>query len=206
MARTGLSRDSLDRERRGRIIGEDQHKGAIRARARELMRMDIGRGGGGRAASPTPAPSTRFSGGKGASREAVLKVIAWTKDSASPMAQAKYASRTRQSDPPEGGLLMVNEEGCALRGARGRGGNHVMGIEAGGREPVARRSAGHAGRTTGNAGGGASTEAPGGAHDFQRAGALDGGFSAPRPRGRPCAWGDGSGRRIPVRVCDPHGP
>jgi hypothetical protein len=47
----------------------------------------------------------------------VLKVISWTKDSVSPMAQAKYASRTRQSDPPAGGLFMVNDEARALRGA-----------------------------------------------------------------------------------------
>jgi hypothetical protein len=30
MATTRISRDSLDSERRGRIIGEDQHKAAIR--------------------------------------------------------------------------------------------------------------------------------------------------------------------------------
>jgi hypothetical protein len=42
---TRISRDSLESERRGRIIGEDQHKAAIRARTRELMRLDAGRGG-----------------------------------------------------------------------------------------------------------------------------------------------------------------
>ena len=45
MTTTRLSRDSLDSERRGRIIGEDQHKAAIRARTRELLRLETGRGG-----------------------------------------------------------------------------------------------------------------------------------------------------------------
>jgi hypothetical protein len=115
MASIAISRDSLDYERRGRIIGEDQHKGAIRARVRELMGMDGGRGGGRAAA--TPSPAQRFGLGKGTSRETVLKVVSWTKDRASPLAQAKYASRTRESDPPSGALLMVNEEGRELRGA-----------------------------------------------------------------------------------------
>jgi hypothetical protein len=120
VATTRISRDSLDSERRGRTIGEDQHKGAIRARTRELLRLDMGRGGGGRrqAPGPTPALGARVGGGKGASREAVLKIVSWTKDSASPMAQARYASRTRQSDPPTAGLVMVNEEGRTLRGAQ----------------------------------------------------------------------------------------
>ena len=54
--------------------------------------------------------------GKGTSRESVLKVVSWTKDRASPLAQEKYASRTRESDPPSGALLMINEEGRELRG------------------------------------------------------------------------------------------
>lgn len=83
MAITGLSRDSLDRERRGRIIGEDQHKGAIRARVRDLMRLDTGGGRGGAAAGG------RLGGGKGQSRETVLKVVSWTKDSASPGAAVR---------------------------------------------------------------------------------------------------------------------
>src|SRR6266849_1516078 len=120
MATTRISRDSLESERRGRIIGEDQHKAAIRARTRELLRLDIGRGGASRrqAPAPMPGPGARVGGGKGASREAVLKIVSWTKDSASPLAQVRYASRTRQSDPPHAGLVMINEEGRTLRGAQ----------------------------------------------------------------------------------------
>jgi hypothetical protein len=167
-----ISRDSLDRERRGRVIGEDQYKGAIRARTRELMRLDTGRpggghrvpggapgggsgevgrgyqapgaapgagarsggargglapGGGGRsgrgpgghqAPGTAPGAAARLAGGRATSSETVLKVVSWTKDSASPMAQARYASRTRQSDPAGVGLPMINEEGRELRGVQ----------------------------------------------------------------------------------------
>jgi hypothetical protein len=115
MAPIAISRDSLDYERRGRIIGEDQHKGAIRARVRELMAM-----GGGRAGSHTavtPSPAQRLGLGKGASRETMLKIVSWTKDRASPLAQARYASRTRTNDPPSGALHMISDDGRELRGA-----------------------------------------------------------------------------------------
>src|SRR5229473_1404817 len=115
MAPVSISRDSLDYERRGRIIGEDQHKAAIRARVRELMGIDGGRRGGRTVA--TPSSAQRLELGKGTSRETVLKVVSWTRERASPLAQAKYASRTRESDTPSGALLMVNEEGSELRGA-----------------------------------------------------------------------------------------
>jgi hypothetical protein len=115
MAPVSISRDSLDYERRGRIIGEDQHKAAIRARVRELMGMNGGRRGG--SATVSPPPAQRVGLGKGASRESVLKIVSWTKDRASPLAQAGYASRTRASDPPSGALVMINEEGRELRGA-----------------------------------------------------------------------------------------
>src|SRR5260370_36396754 len=100
MAHVVISRDSLDYERRGRIIGEDQHKGAIRARVRELMAMDVGRGSGHAVAAPSPAQ--RLGLGKVASRETVLKVVSWTNDVAAPLALAKNAYRRRESDAPDG--------------------------------------------------------------------------------------------------------
>src|ERR1700712_3276249 len=111
MARFGLSRDSLERERRGRIVGDDQHRAAIRALARELLGADLGGDAVRRSTSPWSFASAGFVAGKGTSREAVLKIVSWTKNSASPMAQAKYASRTRETDPPNFSLSMVNEEG-----------------------------------------------------------------------------------------------
>src|SRR6266481_2918436 len=84
------------------------HARAIRARVRELMAMGGGRAG--RHTAATPSPAQRLGLGKGTSRETVLKIVSWTKDRASPLAQAKYASRTRESDPPSGALVMINEE------------------------------------------------------------------------------------------------
>src|SRR5258708_14090120 len=118
MAPVAISRDSLDYERRGRIIGEDQYKGAIRARMRELMAMGGGRAGGRAVAAPSPAQ--RLGVGKGTSRETVLKVVSWTKDRASPLAQAKYASRTPGRDPPTAAVAMVQQEGRDLRARRRR--------------------------------------------------------------------------------------
>ena len=46
----------------GRIIGEDQHKSAIRARVRELMGMDGGRGGGRAAATQMTAVAISIRG------------------------------------------------------------------------------------------------------------------------------------------------
>jgi len=117
MARTSLSRDSLDHERRGRVVGDNHHREAIRARMRELLRIR-GRssGVGGRpAGAPMSAPAA--SGVRAPSNEAVLKVISWTKARHAPLAQAKYAARTREQDPPEASLTMINEEGRELHGA-----------------------------------------------------------------------------------------
>src|SRR5947209_5823669 len=115
MAPVLISRDSLDYERRGRIIGEDQHKAAIRARVRELMRTGGGRGN--LDATARASSAQHLGSEKGASRESVLKIVSWTKDRASPLSQAKYASRTRENDPPSGALVMINEEGRELDGA-----------------------------------------------------------------------------------------
>ena len=91
MARVSLSNDSLDYERRGRVVGQAHYREAIRARARELLGA-LHRGGaaaqvgGARQASSTAGRRT-------ASRETVLKVISWTKSRRAPLAQAQYAGR-----------------------------------------------------------------------------------------------------------------
>src|SRR5260221_7215171 len=63
MAPVAISRDSLDYERRGRIIGEDQYKGAIRARMRELMAMGGWTSGGPCRGGPVAGAASRI--GKG---------------------------------------------------------------------------------------------------------------------------------------------
>lgn len=108
MAAQALSRDSLEYERRGRLLHDRHYEAAIRARAREVLRLELGGLGGG--ATRTPAIA------KGVSRETVLKVISWTKSRHAPLAQARYAARTRDMDPPEQALEMINEHGTVLRG------------------------------------------------------------------------------------------
>jgi hypothetical protein len=113
MARGSISKDGLEYERRGRVVGENHHREAIRARARELLRVG-GRSGGGR---PASGASLAAFEGRGSSNQTILKVIGWTKTPGAPLAQAKYAARTREQDPPEASLTSFNEEGRSLHGA-----------------------------------------------------------------------------------------
>jgi len=110
--RDRLSRDSLEYERRGRLLRDDHYRGVTWARARELLRLDVGASGAG--VGGTARQSQAIGGGR--SSETVLKVISWTKSRHAPMAQARYAARTREGDPPEKSLAMFNEEGRELRG------------------------------------------------------------------------------------------
>ena len=110
--RDALSRDSLAYDRRGRLLRDDHYREVIKARARELLHVGVG------------APSARAGGTatrsatieSGRSSETVLKVISWTKSRHAPMAQARYAARTREGDAPGKSLAMFNEEGRELRG------------------------------------------------------------------------------------------
>jgi len=111
----------LEYERRGRVIGEDDHRATIRARARELL--SIGGGSrhdreGGSAAVAASAASKAVAGLKagGPSNQSVLKVVNWTKERRAAMAQAKYAARTRDEDPAEKAVPMLNEAGRELNG------------------------------------------------------------------------------------------
>ena len=102
----GLSKVTLEYEKRGRLIRDDQHREAIRARAAAFLNMN-GAGGG------SSSTSSLYGSGGVASREVVLKVVNWSKSQHSPLAQARYASRTRSSDLPEHALPMQNEK-CEL--------------------------------------------------------------------------------------------
>src|ERR1700742_2997425 len=115
---SGLTRDSFEYERHGRIVGEDDHRAAIRARVREILRVG---GSKGRSAGVSSAAGAGHASGaakaRARSNETVLKVVAWTKAKSAPFAQATYAARTRESDAPERALPMFNETGRELRGA-----------------------------------------------------------------------------------------
>ena len=117
MVRVSLSGDSLEYERRGRVVREAHYREAVRARARQLLRVGGSSHGSGRPSPSHPSPTSAASGGRVPSNETVLKVISWTKARRAPLAQARYAARTREHDPPDAALTMVNEDGRKLHGA-----------------------------------------------------------------------------------------
>ncbi len=100
-----LSNDSLERERRGRVVGEHEHKAAIKQRAREIL--SLGAPGGGRARAGASRPR---------STESVLKVIAWTKSQHAAPGQAYYVGRARDKDDPGRQVALENEQGQAFQG------------------------------------------------------------------------------------------
>src|SRR5690348_10860466 len=112
-----LSRDSLDYERRGRVVAQDHHREALRTRARELLRVPDRSSGAASQWSSSLSGGTSAAGNRPRSNETVFKVISWTKAQRAPLTQAKYASRTRDQDDPGLSLPMINEEGRALHGA-----------------------------------------------------------------------------------------
>jgi hypothetical protein len=115
MAPVLLSNDSLEYVRRGRVVGQAHYREAIRARARELLRAPVRRGAAAQVGGRRQVSGT--AGRRTASSETVLKVISWTKSRRAPLAQARYAARTRLHDAAEASLPMINEEGRELRGA-----------------------------------------------------------------------------------------
>lgn len=104
----GLSRDDLAYEKRGRIVGDDEYRSAIKRRARQILSLGpptgIRRGRG----SPTE--------GVPASTESVLKVIAWTKGKHAAPRQAFYVGRARDQDDPRREVALENERGELVQG------------------------------------------------------------------------------------------
>ena len=108
-----VSRDRLDRDRPGRVVSQAQHDAAVRARVSVLLSVPpIWPGQASRpreeAGSPAKAPS----------REAVLKVVSWSKSARSPANQAQYIGRSRDSDRDAGRdpLPLENERGALIAG------------------------------------------------------------------------------------------
>ena len=108
--------DSFDNEKRGRVVNELQGEAAARARVATLLSVPptgpvrFGKGG---------AKSATGGGlAKAPSRESVLKVIGWTKSARSPVRQARYVGRARDTDQAAGldPLPMENERGELIAG------------------------------------------------------------------------------------------
>src|SRR5919107_294719 len=91
----GISKDSLEYEKRGRLLRDDLARATVRRRAAQLLSP----AGGGHRSSTHARQSTSGNTGsglsKGRSHETVVKIVNWTKSKRSPLTQAKYASQTR---------------------------------------------------------------------------------------------------------------
>lgn len=107
-----LAPDSLEYEKRGRIIREDA---ALRRRTAARVRQVLGAGGAAGIALQRSQPQARA--GEGASRESVLKVIGWSKSPHSARNQGRYITRTRENDPEGNQVALETESGAELRSA-----------------------------------------------------------------------------------------
>ncbi|WP_119419709.1 relaxase/mobilization nuclease domain-containing protein [Desertibaculum subflavum] len=104
----GLSRDDLASEKRGRIVGDDEYRAAIKRRAREILSLGPSAGARLRGGGPTGTAAT--------STESVLKVIAWTKGKYAAPRQAFYVGRARDKDDPRRQVALENERGELVQG------------------------------------------------------------------------------------------
>ena len=101
-----LNGDSFDWEKRGRIVDRDALYHSLGSRAADILRMP-------RSAASKGATGWASGGG---SREAVLKVIAWSKSGFAAPTQARYIARARSADAPEGLLALEDEQGNRILG------------------------------------------------------------------------------------------
>lgn len=109
---TGLSRDDFAYERRGRVVGDDGYRTAIKRRAREILSVGPSAGTRLRTGSPSRTASTV----RPLSTESVLKVIAWTKGHHAAPRQAFYVGRARDKDDPRRQVALENERGELVQG------------------------------------------------------------------------------------------
>lgn len=119
-----ISGDSLEQEKRGRLLKDHQYEAVARARTAMLLN---GRGGasprgrasaGGAAGARSASGRSRAGQAKAPSRESVLKIINWSKAASSAGKQARYIARVREDDRKGDvePLAMENERGEAFVG------------------------------------------------------------------------------------------
>src|SRR5689334_9802204 len=105
MPRHALSKDSLEYEKRGRLLRDEHGREVAQSRAAELL-SSRGGGGTGRSATLSTVSSPGASALKLRSRELVLKIVSWSKDARPALSQALYAGQARDGDPPDRALTM----------------------------------------------------------------------------------------------------
>lgn len=124
MAKT-INGDSLEKEKRGRLLKDQQYEAAARARVAQLIGHGPTASGARSRQAKTPAPAVQYPtggrrvrAGRTPSRESVLKVIQWTKAANTPARQARYVGRVRAADEQKGQapLPMENERALPIVG------------------------------------------------------------------------------------------
>ena len=120
---SSINGDSLEYEKRGRLLKDPQYQAAARARTAALLsggRMGYASKASKRSFQQRPA-ATSSAGSrafKEPSRETVLKVIQWTKAAETPKRQARYVARVRADDEQKNRepISMENERGETING------------------------------------------------------------------------------------------
>jgi hypothetical protein len=114
-----INGDSLEYDKRGRLLKDHQYEAAARARVAQLLGQApiILRG---RSQKPTTSglATSRARLSKPPSRETVFKIIQWTKAANTPARQARYVGRVRAADEEKGlsPIPMENEVGQQIVG------------------------------------------------------------------------------------------
>lgn len=118
-----INGDSLEYEKRGRLLKDHHYEAAARARAAALLiggRMGYASKASQRSLHQRPAAASSAGSRafKEPSRESVLKVIQWTKAAETPKRQARYVARVRADDEQKGRepIPMENERGETIIG------------------------------------------------------------------------------------------
>lgn len=118
-----LSRDTLERDKTGSPIREEHRQEAVRARVEHLLtagpdmfRPETARQREARELYEARLAGDVASGNRPPSREAVLKIVNWTKSAAAPYRQAEYVARTADDQRHRPEVPMENEKGEQLTG------------------------------------------------------------------------------------------
>ena len=121
-----LSRDSLERDKTGSPIREEHRQEAVRARVEHLLTAGptIFRPETAKQREARELYELQLAGviawgkpdNRPPSREAVLKIVNWTKSAAAPFRQAEYVARTADDQKHRPEVPMENEKGEQLAG------------------------------------------------------------------------------------------
>ena len=114
-----INGDSLEYDKRGRLLKDHQYEAAARARVAQLLgQAPIIPRGRPQQRTTSGSATNRVRLAKSPSRETVFKVIQWTKAASTPARQARYVGRVRAADEEKelSPIPMENEVGQLIVG------------------------------------------------------------------------------------------